>query len=119
MGRPDKIIARAHRRVVDRYRITGAEVPADDELAGEVLAELGALLDGHLRKTAKHFRAAAELNILLRRLHGHREAAADSVLTEFDLTMLASGAPVPPEVTDSLGVGPEPWHPEYPRIESD
>jgi hypothetical protein len=104
---------------MDRYRVTGAVVPADEELVGEVLAELGADLDRHLRKTAKHFRAAADLNILLRRLHGHREAAADPVLTEFDLTMLASGAPVPPEVTDNLGTGPEPWHPEYPRIDSD
>lgn len=90
-----------------------------EQLVDEVLAELGASLDRHLRKASKHFRPAAELNILLRRLHGHREAAADPVLTEFDLTMLAAGAPVPPEVTDSLGVGPEPWHPEYPRIESD
>ncbi len=119
MAKPDEIVARAHRRVVDRHLITGTEVPAGEQLVDEVLAELGASLDRHLRKTAKHFRAAAEMNILLRRLHGHREAAAEHAFTDFDLAMLATGAPVPPEVTDSLGVGPEPWHPEHPRIESD
>ena len=119
VGRPEEIIGRARRRVIDRHLITGTEVPAGDALDDEVLAELSASLDRHLRKTVKHFRRSADLNILLRRLHGHPEAAAEGELSDFDLAMLAAGAPVPPDVAGRLGVGPEPWHPEHHQVESD
>ena len=108
----DRIIARAHNRVIDRYRVTGTEVSSFDELVGEVLAEIR-------RKAAKHQRAADEMNILLRRAYVRRAATAYTELSDFDLAMLTADVPVPPEVTNDLGVGPEPWHPEYPRIESD
>jgi hypothetical protein len=116
---PEEIFAKARRRVIERHLVTGTEVPAGEDLHGEVMAELRASLSRHLRKSAKHYQVAAETNILLHWLYARREAAAEPALTDFDLAMLVSGAPVPPEITDSLGVGPEPWHPEYPCIESD
>ena len=115
----DRIVARAHDRVIDRYRVAGAEVPSFDVLVGDVLAEISSEMDRHLRKAVRHLRAARERNVLLRRAHGRRDAAADLAFTDSDWAMLASGVPVPPEVTDGLGVGPEPWHPEHHRIESD
>ena len=115
----DRIIAWAHSRVLARYWAAGAEVPPFEELVGEVAAEIGGEMDRRIRKAGRHLRAAAELSAVLRQSRAGRAVSAGPALTDSDLAMLAAGAPVPREVTDNLGVGPEPWHPEHHRIESD
>jgi hypothetical protein len=117
----EKVIAWAFDRVQARYRETGGEVPPFEQMAGDVLAEIGAELDRRIRKAAKHLQVAAELSAVIRQSPALRAVAVERRFTDLDLAALMAGDQAPPKAMNGHGPRagwPPPGHPER-RLDPD